>query len=382
MFIFDTIGALNEAVDLFDGSIGLSANVSQWVSYKGMPEACRNAFFEGKIGSYLVPEEVGGGAYSLFERAVCMAQLTRRAGSVLPILSEVTDYALLAGLEQFVEDDSRNRELLPMKGLRPEFSEAFTEPSFFDGVEELTTRVGRSESGRLVLSGHKTFVPNGEFEDSVLILAKDEVLGSQDGGVSLWMVPLGLPGISASPISVIGQSMLAPADVSFDNVELDESWRLDTQGKLSVVLRRQYELRCLFMAAVDVGLARAAFDDAQEFVWGDALAAASLQCRSQMKADLYDIEVDVQAMELFVRHAANVLDAQNSRDSYFACKSLMHFVPKTSLQACEKAMGLFGLRGYSEDVRIGRILNDCRGNYLRQSGEQIMLSVLRSMFAR
>lgn len=377
MFIFDEMPAIENVVDEFDRRVALYENVDKWVQYRGMPESCRDAFFQGDLGSYLTPVEFGGGSYTLFERSVCMAKLAQRAGAILPYFSEVTDYALISN----IEGGPHLCGLFPMKGLRPLFSEAFTEPSFFDGVEELTTCVDIAPDGTPVLNGRKTFVPNGEFEKGIVVLACDNHYGSEDGGVSLWAVPSDAEGVHAFPINAIGQSTLAPADVAFDNVRLDPSQRVRVNGPLSLCLRRQYELRCLFMAAIDTGLARAAYEEANAFLHEMSLNNASPRYIESNLEKLYDMEVGVQAMELFVRNTADVLDSYDNSNSYHTCKSLMRFVPKTSLEVCEQAMVLLGLRGYSDDARLGRILSDCRGNYLRQSGERIMLTVLRKMFA-
>lgn len=380
MFIFDKNETVKDAVRRFDESFGLQKNITSWIEYRGLPEACRDAFFEGEIGSYLIPEYAGGGAHSMFDRLVCMMQLTRRAGATLPFLSEVTDYALLVGFKWHVPDSDGARRMLPMKGSRPIFSEAFTEPSFFEGVDDLTTHVSLDGSGKPLLNGHKTFVPNGEFEDFVIVLVEDEIFGAEDGGVSLWRVPLSADGVSTAPVAARGQSILLPADVAFENVELDEAWRIGVNGKLSLVLRRQYELRCLFMSAVDLGLARAAFDDAVGFLDRCRDASLPMERAVPVEAAMQDMRVDLEAMELFVQHAAGVMDADDERELYFACRSLMHFVPKKALEVCDRSMRIFGLHGYSSDARVGRILDDCRCNYLRQSGEQIMLSVLSEMF--
>ncbi len=380
MFIFDKYESIINAVNQFDKTYGLQENIDHWIEYRGLPEACRNAFFEGEIGSYLTPEEEGGSAYPLFERVVCVEQLSRCAGATLPFLSELTDYALLTGLKAYLPDYDNAISLLPMKGKRPVFSEAFTEPSFFEGIDTLTTEVTRDGSGRLLLNGHKTFVPNGEFEETVLVLARDSVFGTEDNNTSLWLVPLASEGVLTAPIITMGQSILAPADVVFENVNLENAHRIEADGKLSLILRRQYELRCLFMAAVNLGLARAAFDDAENFLRRCRSASLAPERTLPVKAAMQDMRVSIEAMELFVQNTARTFEGDSELDSYFACKSLMHFVPKHALDVCERSMRILGLHGYSEGVRMGRILKDCRGNFLRKNGEEIMLSVLTSMF--
>ena len=47
----------------------------------------------------------------------------------------------------------------------------------------------------------------------------------------------------------------------FDHVRLDPNWKIQTQGRLNTMIKRQYALGRVLVCASSLGLAKAAFDD-------------------------------------------------------------------------------------------------------------------------
>ncbi len=72
-------------------------------------------------------------------------------------------------------------------------------------------------------------------------------------------------GVEAVPESKIGQEMLPFAHIRFDNVELDESWRLQGPAKGFPQLFSFFEYGRVFACATALGEAQAAMDDAVEW---------------------------------------------------------------------------------------------------------------------
>lgn len=379
MYIMDSFKRTKNLVMEFCDAIITDDLVAQWSKLRGIPEDIRAQFLQDELGRYLLPQAYGGGAYSVVDRCACVSLLAYRSGATLPYFMDMTTYGLLSGLRNQLDDNTHNEKLLHLEGVVPPFAEAFVEPGYADRFETLSTSVER-RGNDLMLDGCKTLVSNGEFVSSVLVLASDPVLGSGDSDMSLWLVPTRAAGVSVKSINTTGLSILAPSQMSFDDVVLEPSWRVETEGKLGFVLKRQYELRCVFMCAIAVGLVRAALEDVRAYMDEYAVSDLALAGTHRAKADVFDKEVLIQAMEFFVREAADAIDDVDDRRMFKACKSMMSFVPKTAASIADDCLKMFGLRGYLEDVRIRRVAEDCRGIALRQSGERIMLNQLFRMF--
>ena len=100
------------------------------------------------------------------------------------------------------------------------FSQAFSESSLQEEVIVSGTCVTKNKDG-IFLDGVKSYVANGQFISKTLVLTRDDVYGKEDGGRSIWLVPLGTEGVYSYPLNTIGQEMTAPASIEFDHVELD-----------------------------------------------------------------------------------------------------------------------------------------------------------------
>lgn len=378
MYIFDRYTDIAQDVDEFLEGLIDEESLKQWANLRGMPESVRDEFFNGKMGGYIIPDNCGGAASSLVDRAICMTHLSRRTGMVLPVISELTDYALISAFLRFLDCPEANARLFPFKGARPVFSESFTEADFFDENFGIGTRVFEKD-GALILTGAKTFVTDGEFASKTLVLASDETMSGKVDDVSLWMIPLHTEGVVTDPIDSAGQSILAPANITFNDVVLDSSWQLQTEGRLAQVLQYQYELRCIYLCAISTGLACAALDDTRAYVSTKVVRGEILAKSPQVHGELISMEAKVNAMEFFVRDAAEALETDDKRRQFDSLRVMMNYIPNSAVEVASAAVTIFGLHGYSRDVRIMRLLEDLRGNQLRQAGEQGIRDLLWKM---
>ncbi len=343
--------------------------IKRWVTSRGVPKAVYEDFYSSALGTYCLPESLGGARCSFVDRAAMVAQLMRRAGAMLPFIADMLTYALLSTMrplsqQEIVEDLTR-------RAGRVYLSQAFTEPSAGTDANAVSTTVSL-EGERPVLNGKKSFVSNGQFASDTLVLARDPVFGREDGGLSLWLVPITERGISSFPLDTVGQKMLAPAMLEFENVELNLDWRIQTEGKLSSMLRRQYELGRILVCASSLGLARAAMDDAVAYAGDHTVKGRCLGSIPQVQEKLTTMEVKLRAMELLVCDAANAADEPQTDAMHLNCALMKHYVPTAATEVASDALQIFGGRGYTTETRVSRIWRDCRGNQIAQGADEIM----------
>ncbi|HJF66011.1 MAG TPA: acyl-CoA dehydrogenase family protein [Slackia equolifaciens] len=344
--------------------------IKHWVLSRGIPRYVYEDFYEGELGGFLMPAEAGGNECSFLERASLIAQITRRAAATLPFLSDMLTYALISTMRSL----SRHELVDYMKANsgRILLSEAFTEDNAGSDANAVATAV-TIDGDHLYLDGCKTFVSNGQFAPSMLVLARDSVLGMEDGGISLWVVPVDAEGVSTFPINSVGQEMLAPARISFRHVLLDPEWRIQTEGRLNIMLKRQYELGRILICASSLGLARAAMDDALAYSSSHMTKGRCLASLPQIQTKLTEMEVRLRSMDLLVESAAALVDGGESDEFHLNCALMKYFVPKAATEVASEALQIFGNRGYTDQTRVGRIWKDCRGNQIAQGADEVMV---------
>ena len=360
-----------EAVDRFCDEHITEDNIQNWCVSRGIPRDDYIAFYESDIGKYCLPPQVGGWDGPFAARALAVSRLARRAGAILPYQTDFTSAALLSTMYSFVQSGIVS-ELVADDG-RAIFSQAFSESSLQEEALVSGTHVTKNKDG-VFLEGVKNYVANGQNISKTLELTRYEVYGKEDGGRSFWLVPLGAAGVYSYPLNTIGQEMTAPASIEFNHVELDPTWRIQTDGKLRQVLDQQYMLGRVLTCAASLGLAQAAMDDALERCAMRHVRGEVLGKLPQIEVKLADMSVKIRLMEAMLEKAASsISDGEVTDEQRFNCALMKYCVPKAATEVADSAIQIFGGAGYTDHSRVGRIWRDCRGNQIAQGADEMMI---------
>lgn len=360
------------AVDDFCDAYFTEDAIKQWCKSRGVPTTVYNAFYESPLGKYCLPEYLGGRECSLSEKSAVIARLCHRAGAMLPFVNDMLSMTLLDSMRE-VSRREVVKELLTKSG-HVRFSEAFSEARAGSDASAVQTTVSVEGDG-VFLDGEKSFVSGGQFSPEALVLARDPVYGREDGGLSLWLVPVDAPGVLTFPLETVGQAMLAPATLKFDHVELRPDQRIQTDGKLDAMLKHQYELGRVLICAASMGMALAAMDDALDHANDHMVKGQTLGTLPQIREKLADMEVRNRAMCQLVYYAADSVDAGLSR-SHLDCALMKRAVPRMATEVASEALQILGGRGYTDQSRVGRIWMDCRGNQIAQGTDEVMVHLI------
>ena len=368
-----------ELVDKFCDEHFDEHSIQQWCMSRGMPSQVYRAFYESELGEYVLPVSVGGKECSFVDRATLIMAMVRRAGASLPIQSDMTALALLSSMRQ-VSQDEIIEELYSKTG-RVLFSQAFTETRAGTDTQAVRTQV-TAEADGIYLDGTKTFVSSGEFASNTLVLARDPVYGQLDGGMSLWLVPIDSNGVSAVPLNTIGQEMLASAALTFDHVKLSPEWQIQTEGKLNSMMKRQFGLGRILVCASSTGLALAALDDAIVHAAEHTVKGRQLVSLPQIQEKLAVMEAKVRSMMMLTFAAAGTADDGDSRDFDLDTALAKRTVPMLATEVASEALQVFGGVGYTDQTRVSRIWQDCRGNQIAWGTDEVMAGVVAKAVVR
>ena len=58
---------------------------------------------------------------------------------------------------------------------------------------------------------------------------------------------------------------------------------------------------------------------------------------------------------------------------------MKRFVPKAATDVASEALQIFGGAGYTDETRVGRIWQDCRGNQIAQGTDEIMVGLIAKL---
>jgi alkylation response protein AidB-like acyl-CoA dehydrogenase len=349
-----------------------SEKVAQWCRDQGLPDEVTRDLAKLYFDMSTLDQQEPSGSYSLFSQALIIQELSRCAAATLPFQNDLFSLHIIrefaANDEALtVVDDFRKRGRLM-------FALAISEPNVGSDTKNIQTNT-RTVEGKLLLNGQKTFVNNGEYAPYILVAAIDKDNDCKDLPVlEFWLVPRTLPGIKAVPIGKIGQSLLPFASISFRDVELKPSYRLNGSPGGFKQLFQILEYGRVIVCAASLGLAQAAMKDAVEFAQQREAFGKRIASFQQVEQMLTDMEIKLQNMSTLLYRAAWEVD-NATEDRRLSVALMKRYVPQAATEVASDAIQILGGRGYREDCRVGRIWQDCRGNQIAEGTDQIMVYI-------
>ncbi|MDO4891197.1 MAG: acyl-CoA dehydrogenase family protein [Coriobacteriaceae bacterium] len=350
-------------------------NVRQWREDQGLPDDVVQEFARRY---FALPASTNGGSafsQSLLNQALIIEELSRCAGCTLPFQNDLFELHIMAG---FASDNDFSTVIDDFRRTgRVMFSLAVSEPQAGSDTQNMKTSV-RTQDGRLVLNGVKTFVNNGEYAPNILVAAIDEDAPDdvRHPALSFWFIPRNLRGIKAYPINKIGQSMLPFATVAFEEVELKPEYRLTGPNATAGFphLFSLLERGRIFTCASSLGMAQAAMEDAVRYANERIAFGTPIGEFQQIEQMLTDMEIRLWNMRNLLYSAAMKSD-EDASDKRLAIALMKRYIPEAATQVASDAMQILGGIGYTERERVSHIWRDCRGNQLAEGTDQIMVYI-------
>ena len=206
-----------------------------------------------------IPEEYGGSGGTMVDACLFMEETSR---GMAPIGGYGTTLIVAGATKRFGTEEQKD-EILGDIAKGSVESIAMTEPESGSDVGSLTTEAERSNGG-FVLNGQKVFISNARISDHVLVVCRTTKGENKHEGLSMIFVPVGTEGMEMTPIDTMGGRetntvYFNDCEVPAESVlgEVDHGW---TQLMAGLNVER------LILAAIQLGIAERAFDDALAYV--------------------------------------------------------------------------------------------------------------------
>ncbi|MCP4655782.1 MAG: acyl-CoA dehydrogenase [bacterium] len=305
----------------------------------------------GEIGFFGMryPEPEGSGAdvvsYVLAVEEIARASLAVAAAFAMQSLMGTFF------VHRFAAGEVRERLLLP--ALRGEVVGAIcmTEPDAGSDLGAISTRAVERD-GRFLLSGRKTWVTSAPVADMFTVFAR-----SGEKELSIFLVERGASGLEVGrEIDKMGVRASLTSEVFFD--ETPATCLLGELHRGRDYLREILAEVRVMTAALAVGVARAAGDDAVAYAGERQQFGRPINRFQAIQAHLADNAVDLEAARRMTYWAAWRSD-QGLRNDHEAAMAKL-FASEAALRICERAARVVASYAYANDHPVQRYLRDVR----------------------
>jgi len=296
-----------------------------------------------------LPESAGGGG----ERSAVTGALIAEelAWGDLAIAAAILSPALLSlPISEFGTEDQRKR-LAQFTGARfVPGSLAWVEPRF-DSDPFRPRTAARRAGAEFVIDGAKCFVPWLAGGDAVLVVA------SEGGALAGFVVPRDAAGLRAEPERNMGLLALPTAELTLSGVRVPAAAKLG--GDAGADLRRVLNQGRVALAAMAVGVARAAFEVARDYAKERRVFGVPVATKQAIAFKLADMSIEIDAARLLAWEAAWKLDQGHdaTREALLAKRQAQ----RVAMEVADGAVQVFGGHGYIRDYLPEMHLRNARG---------------------
>ena len=325
----------------------------------------------GLLGA-LVAEEYGGAALDYVSYALAVEELNRVDGSVGITMwahnSLCTNHIALFG-----SPEQKARYLPRLASGKALGAWGLTEPGSGSDAAAMKSRAVR-DGDHWVLNGSKAFITNaGVAEITVVMAVTDPARGKR--GVSAFILEKGMPGLAVGvPYRKLGLHASNTAELAFDNVRVPAANLLGAEGMAFVNTMQVLEGGRVAMAAMAVGLAQGALDQALRYMKQRSAFGKTLGEFNGLQGMVADMGTEVEAARLLALRAAALKDA--GQPAKVAASMAKVFASEVAMRAATKALQIHGGAGYITEFPIERIFRDAKLTEIGEGTSEVQRMVI------
>ena len=320
-----------------------------------------------------IPEEYGGLDLSMEDECLVGIELGRTSPAFRSAFG--TNVGIGSqGLVMFGTPEQKAKWLPGIASGELVTSFALTEPEAGSDSAAVQTRAVRS-GDHYVLNGSKRFITNANKAAlfTVMTRTNPEVKGA--GGVSAFIVPRDLPGLSVGkPEKKMGQQGAHICDVIFDNVRVPAENRLGAEGEGFKVAMQVLDRGRLHISAVCIGVAERLITDCVAYATERKQFGQPLSNFQLIQGMIADCKTEAMAAKALTLETARKRDAGESVTLEAAAAK--YFASEMVGRVADKAVQIFGGAGYIADYGIERLYRDVRIFRIYEGTSQIQQVVI------
>ncbi|WP_425059946.1 Acryloyl-CoA reductase (NADH) [Sporomusa carbonis] len=310
-----------------------------------------------------MPGEVGGAEAGYLSFALIIEELSRVSGAVASIL--INHAALAAYTINRWGSYRQKQNYLPALCQGEKLGAfALSEPGAAPGAGEYKV-VAAKDGDNYILNGRKCYIANGGVAGVYIVFAlTDPEAGAK--GMSAFIVDGKTAGLSvARNIEKMGLRGCQSAELVFENVTISADSLLGAEGAGMAVATDAQAVASVAEAAMVVGIAQAAMDDAVKYSKQRIQFRRPIASFPAIQTMLAEMATNIHLARLAVYDAANLIDS--GRPFATEAAMLKLFAARIGQSALIDVIQIEGGYGYSQEMVVSRLYRDVKGAVIKAS---------------
>lgn len=281
-------------------------------------------------------------------------------------------------LNEFASPELCRRWLPEVVEGRTYIALGLTEPETGSDAAALRTTAVRVEGGWQI-NGEKTSITAVPHAEACIVFARTSPEGAR--GVSAFLVPLDLPGITQAVIPDSGWRPIGRGSIAFVDVVVPDSSMIGEPGAGFTKVMAGFDFTRPLLALTAIGAAQASVDDAVAYVQQRRAFGAPLASYEGISFPLAEHSTKLLAARSLCYQA---LQRRARGQSHTALAAMCKWLgPRTAVDAAHDCLLMFGHYGYSTDSPMEQRLRDIMAVEIADGTAQIQkIIIARELFGR
>ncbi len=316
------------------------------------------------------PEDVGGAGGTTLQYTLCVEELTRVDSSVAITLCAHTSLGTQP-IYLFGDQDQKDAYLPDLCAGTKLGAFGLTEPEAGSDAGNVRTRA-RLDDGEWVIDGAKQFITNAgtEISGHVAITAR-----TGDNEISNLIVENGTAGYEAGePYRKMGWNASDTRPLTFDGARVPEQNLLGPRGHGFRQFLRVLDIGRIGVAAMGVGLAQGALDEAVAYAKERQAFGQSISKFQAIQTKLADMATEIAAARYLTYKAAVEKDLGRDFSQTAAMAKLK--TGRLAVRCAEEAVQIHGGYGYIEEYPVCRFYRDAKILTIGEGTDEVQQMVI------
>jgi acyl-CoA dehydrogenase len=324
-----------------------------------------------------IPTEYGGMGYGAFESAIVAEELGAACAGISTTI--LVSSLALTPLQIAGTEEQKSQFLRPVAEEAKLAAFCLTERHAGSDAAAIKT-TALPDGDDYVINGQKCFVTNGGLAEIMTVFAlTDPERGPR--GVSALVVPGDAPGIRVTKVEdKLGQRASNTVELAFENVRVPRANLLSKPGRGFSIALRTLDFGRSGVAALSVGLARAALEHATVYARERQQFGTPIMTNQGISFVLADMAVKVDAARLLTWRAAWMVDQGLKSTAQSAMAKC--YASDTAMTATTDAIQIFGGKGYMRDYPLEKLMRDAKLLQIYEGTNQIQRMVIAHKLGR
>lgn len=330
------------------------------------------------LNAMFIPDAYGGSQLSFMSYLTCAREISKACASTGIIWA--TNFHAIKPLIEYGSEEQKLR-LLPRIAEGGLAALAITEPSAGSDATGMRTSF-TLDGDDIIINGGKTFITNGDVADLYLVFGKWSGIPDPKKSISVLVLEKGTQGLRVLGTEhKMGTRASSTASLAFDGCRVPRANLIGNPGDGLQILFGSLNRSRPSVAAHALGIARAAFEDAVDYINERKQSGKRIIEFQGIQFLLADLASELALCESWLWRIGEMVDAGDA-DFGIEASLLKLRATDAAMRITTDAVQLLGGYGYCNDYRVERLMRDAKITQIWEGTNQVHRQLIGRSFLK